>query len=334
MSNETTPQSELNSQLRNAVFSLSLTDNQSNLSFSPRVQRFFDGGMHTPLQQLSFLQSWGSLIPPSELEVKRQWYNPKPRLQDGLAIYPSLTGFPSDIFMSIENEPTLLSQVTDKINHASNAVLLGVISIRSVIDTATYLKEKGFKGRLTVYDIQEAPLEIDRIYQEFGLLPKEITFEFVQQDVLKIEKDTSADLIISDVLGYYLTPEQYQTLGNVISRMLKQHGLWITRELVEPNGPPEPEERDASGKRESDPINPFNQYIEKLFGFKLDTKIIDEFEKTKWVIVPTYTRKSLDEYTSSIPIELKMLGLIPITTVKQIESENPRIFNSVVYRKN
>ena len=334
MGNETSPQSELNLQLRNAVFSVSQIKDKLNLTFSPRVQRFFDGGMHTPLQQLSFLQSWGSLIPPSELEVKRQWSDPKPRLQDGIYIYPSLTGFPSDIFMSIENEPTLLSQVTDRIKHASNVVLLGAISIRSVIDTATYLEEKGFKGKLTVYDIQETPLEIDRIYQEFGLLPKDINIEFVLQDVLKLEQYASVDLVISDVLGYYLTPEQYQTLGNAISRMLKQTGLWITRELVEPNGPPKPEERNASGKRESDPTNPLNKYIERLFGVRLDAKIIDDFEKTKWVRIPTYTRKSIAEYTSGIPVELRMLGVIPMTTVKQLDSENTRIFNSVVYIKN
>lgn len=333
MSNELMPQMELNSHLSKAIFLTSRTDGRSDLAFSSRVQKYFDGGMHTPLQQLSFLQSWGSLVPPEEQEIRKQWHEPRPSLQADLSVYPGLTGFPSDIFMSIENEPVILNQVVDSISRASDAVLLGAISIRSVVDTATYLKEKGFKGKLTVYDIQEAPLEIDRIYHEFGLLPKGLNIEFIRQDVMKLEQRASADLVISDVLGYYLTPEQYRTLGSVITNILKQNGLWLTRELIEPNGPPIPEERNASGKRESDTTNPLNDYIEKTLGIRLDEKDIDEFEKTKWTRIPTYPRNRIDEYISSVPGELKSLSVIPFTTDQQLKSENRRIFNTIVYLK-
>lgn len=119
----------------------------------------------------------------------------------------------------------------------------------------------------------------------------------------------------------------------MVSHNLKHDGLWIARELVEPNGAPKPVDRNACGKKESDPSDPLNKFIKRVFDVSLTQAVIDEFEQTKWIKTPTYSRKSVADYQKDVPNDLRPMGTIPVTSDKLFNSENPRIFNTFGYQK-
>ncbi len=325
---------ETEKNLANQIFRVIIEEGKIRLAFSSSLQEKYNGGLHCPLQQLSSFIKWGSLIPPSEDKISNLWLSITeiPDLsKNGITVFSELQGSPADMFLSLLRlTEELKNQVDEKITNAEQVMLFGAIGIPSVIETLTWLKTKGFNGRLSVFDLSSIPITIGQIYKQFGLIPNNV--EFIQLDVLSLTKDTQkSDLIISDVLGYYLTPEQYRELTSVIKNTLSDNGIWLTRELIEPKGPPKPEYRSVSGSKSM--IYEINRFVERLYNVKLPNEEIKQFQNTRWTLAETYSRPSGEDYLSMLPSSLKNLATIKTSSQKLIEQDNPRIFETSIIEK-
>jgi len=63
--NELPPVNETERDLANKLFCVTTTaERKTKLTFSPSLQRDYNGGLHSPLQQLSSFSVWNSLMPP------------------------------------------------------------------------------------------------------------------------------------------------------------------------------------------------------------------------------------------------------------------------------
>lgn len=340
MQNELPPLNETERNLANTLFCVTATaDGKSFLNFSPTLRQEYDGGLHSPLQQLSsFYPEWDSLLPPPENKITDLWLNRRkiPEIsKDGITVYPQLQGSPADIFLSLsETNSEVQKTIDDRISIAKQVMLFGAISIPSVMETITWLKTKEFKGKLSIFDISSVPIEVGKVYKKFGLLSSNFDVEFIKSDVLSLPQETSkADLIISDVLGYYLTPEQYTRLTGVIENTLSNSGLWLTRELVEPQGAPNPEDRTVLKLSPDERTNGFNRFIERLFSIKLPVEDIQQFENTRWAIAQTYSRRTGEEYRVNLPAGLKVVDTINVTSEALIKAQQQRIFETSIISK-
>lgn len=338
LQNELPPVNETEKNLANKLFCVATKEGKIQLAFSPSLQKDYDGGLHSPLQQLSSFSGWNSLIPPPENEISNSWLGKTeiPELsRNGITVFSQLQGSPAEIFLSLSRVTReLQKEIDDKIINAECVMLFGAISIPSVVETLTWLKTKGFKGKLAVFDISPIPIGIGRIYKQLGLIPANFDVEFIQSDVLSLPKDTpKADLIISDVLGYYLTPEQYVSLSDVIKNTLSNGGLWLTRELIEPQGAPKPEDMSVSKSDGDEGVNAINRFVKRLLNVELPVEGIQQFEKTRWTLAPTYSRHSGKDYQNALPSGLDILSTIRISSQTLMQSNNPRIFETSIIQK-
>lgn len=333
---------ETEKSLAKAIFcTTETTEGDVQLTFLPALQQIYeecDYKLHSPLQQISSFMKWGSLIPPPEREIINSWKGKQaiPDLStNGVVVYPQLQGSPEDIFLALSGESKEIQRkIDDKISRAKQVMLFGAISVPSVVETATWLKTKGFKGKLSVFDISPIPVEIGRIYKKFRLLPQGFNIEFFQSDVLSLPSDTAkADLIISDVLGYYLTPEQYIKLMISVESTLTTDGIWLTRELIEPQGAPKPEDRTVSKLPPDKIIDGLNEFIERIFKVRLPKRVIQDFINTRWVMVKTYPRCSEKDYFQALPETLKIINSIRISSEALIKADQQRIFEICIIQK-
>ncbi|MBU0569793.1 hypothetical protein KKB40_03355 [Patescibacteria group bacterium] len=332
--NELLPVNETERNLANKLFCVTTAERKTQLAFSSSLQKDYDGGLHSPLQQLSSFSGWNSLIPPPEDKISSAWLGKIeiPELsRNGITVFSQLQGSPAEIFLSLSRvAKDLQKEIDDKIISAENVMLFGAISIPSVVETSTWLKTKGFEGKLSVFDISPIPIGIGRVYKQLGLIPANFDVEFTQLDVLSLPKDTlKADLIISDVLGYYLTPDQYVSLTGVIKNTLSDGGLWLTRELIEPQGAPKPEDMSVS---KSDG-NEINRFVKRLFNVELPVEDIQQFENTRWTLAQTYPRHSGEDYRNALPTGLKIVTTIGISSQTLMQSDNPRIFETSIIER-
>ncbi|PIP63996.1 hypothetical protein COW96_04995 [Candidatus Roizmanbacteria bacterium CG22_combo_CG10-13_8_21_14_all_33_16] len=334
--NELPPVNETERDLANKLFCVTTTaERKTKLTFSPSLQRDYNGGLHSPLQQLSSFSVWNSLMPPPEDKISNSWSGKMeiPELsRNRVIVFSQLHGSPAEIFLSVSRVARdLQKEIDDEIIGAEQIMLFGAISIPNVVETLTWLKTKGFKGKLSVFDISPIPIGIGRIYKQFGLISDA---EFIQSDVLSLPKNTpKADLIISDVLGYCLTPEQYVNLTRVVENTLSNGGLWLTRELIEPKGAPKPEDRSVSKSDGDERINRINRLVKRLFNVELPIEDIQQFENTRWNLAQTYPRHSGKDYQDALPSGLENVSTIRISSQTLMQSDNPRIFETSIIKK-
>ncbi len=338
MTNETRNLQSLEKTICAKLFSIKNDGNKSNnpILFSNDLQLndqqpFF----YSPLQQLfEFYHRWGSLLPPNiterEMEISHQVKDSVQRIDDCVVV-PELIGSPVDLFNSLE-----LSNAGHKydalVKKAQRVKLLGAISLPSIYDVIIWLKNKGFSGVLDVYDISSIPLKIGQSYQELGLLPAGLQVNFINKPAQKIQKDGQSDLIISDVLGYYLTPEDYSVLASAVANNLNAGGVWLTRELIEPNGEASLDNKTVR-RSYAERLNSFNDFIEKIFSFKLDLRILEEWENTRWSKAPQYSRKSKEEYLFRVPESLFLDFDLRVSSKPLWDSVNRRIFETMAFFK-
>lgn len=311
------------------------------LRFSHKLQQLSSHNFHSPLLHFSeFNDHWQGLLPPPETKVVENWRSSlKPVKKDGVLIFPELRGSTSGMFLMIANmENGGNERVNAKVENANSAKLFGVISIPSFFETATWLKTKGFRGKLEAIDISPIPLEIINAYKKRGLLPSQFQIELTQRDVvLPSESEASADLILSDVLGYYLPQHQYEILKKTVGHTLKNGGLWLTRELVEPMGQPLPNSRTVLPTQQTlnERFSKFGSFIKKYMGKEPEYKTIEDFENTRWLHLPTFPRKSNEDYLQPLPTNLAMVDSIGATSpALSPENQPPRIFHTSVIEKN
>lgn len=211
--------------------------------------------------------------------------------------------------------------------------MLGAISFPSLYDVAIWLREQGFKGTLEIYDISPVTLQIGKVYQELGLLNDIPRIDFIHSDALNMQLSSAADIVVSDVLGYYLSPQRYNSLIDVVSRVLRKDGIWLTRELIEPNGAPPSDKRHARGV-DSEGLSDFNKFTERLLGAKLTDEQLAEWINTQWLRIPTYSRATDKDYFSKIPEGLSLVADVKTSSPALYNNkQNRRFFETFVFKK-
>ncbi|MCS7092716.1 MAG: class I SAM-dependent methyltransferase [Patescibacteria group bacterium] len=187
---------------------------------------------------------------------------------------------------------------------------------------------------MTVVDISAVPVEIGKRYRNLGLFTVNFEISFVQEDVLSLStNDENPDLIISDVLGYYLTHAQYTKLTEVIEDLLLEGGIWLTRELIEPHGSPDPRQLTVLEIGQENRISGLNKFIHRVWGIELPIEDIQNFESIRWIMYETHPRSSRDEYFANLPKGLRVASSMATSTIGLINSEKPRIFEVAVIEK-
>lgn len=332
MENEFTPD------LQRQIFKSIFQTEGSQICFCPEILETNQGvkGLcnpcfHTPIQQLfEFYHRWGGLHPVPPIPQK------KPSLietKGGVKIYDELIGSPLDLFVSLDGTgvETNIYRITSR---GKTAALLGAMSVPSMYDVIVWLRNNQFMGELFIYDICPVPLRIGQIYNKLGLLGKTPIIQFINETALNIGELGEVDIVVSDVLGYYLCPDDYKNLIRAINQSLNNGGVWVTRELIEPYGMPPPNQRtvrgDIGGK-----LADFGQFIQKTTGVKLPKKELRLWFERRWKKVVTYPRKSIEEYIGEqeIPQRLSLAACIKTSSTFLFNQNLPRIFATLVFRK-
>ncbi len=281
----------------------------------------------------SLFKRWGSISPPPVEKILLHFSPQVKEIRDGIFILKKMTGCPADIFtaLNINNYCEALG-IPTLIKSSKIVELFGADSPVSVYDVACFLNKHNYKGELRVIDISRFPLDATRSYIEqynFALKPEQ--FNLINNSVLDMDASSKVDLIISDVLSLYLSPEELNTLSRKVADRLTAGGLYVSRDLVEPNGPPTFKKRVVSGHAEALGLKKF---LEENFGIKMGISEIEEKQKRIYDNIKWYSRKSLKDYT--VPFEKNGLRLklsIPITCDSIFRTTHPRIFYVNVFEK-
>jgi len=276
---------------------------------------------------------WDSVEPPEPTEIIAAFTPEVARTENEIHVLKGMSGLPRDIFIGLNlGDPSFLSSFHHKVNSFDDVELFGAAGPFSVYDVACFLNSQEYQGRLRVVDVSSFPLDATRPYIEkgnFGLRPDQ--FSLVNSSVLDLDPNSSADLILADVLSLYLSSDELHRLAANTTQRLRSGGLYITRDLVEPNGPPPPHKRNVSGQNKNPELQKF---IEDNYGIKMSLEEIQKRQDGVWAGIDTFSRVSVDEYTAPfLEVGFDLKQSIPITSEAIYETENPRVFYVNVFEK-
>lgn len=276
---------------------------------------------------------WHSVKPPDSTEVVNAFAPDVVNIENGIFVLKGMIGLPREIFMGLYlGDRSFLLELQSKIRNGWRMVELhGAAGPYSVYDMACFLNHHGFSGILRVVDISNFPLDATRPYinqGNFGLKPDQ--FELVNESVLNLDPNLPVDAAFADVLTLYLSEDELEKYAERVTSRLTAGGFFITRDLVEPNGPPPPEKRSVAGKID---ITELQRFLEKNFRIYTSQKEIQQMLDTMWTKVRTYPRKDVREYINPFcNAGLKLCQSIP-TTTDGYPTDNPRIFYVNIFGK-
>lgn len=303
---------------------------QPPIIFIPEISQGDRIVIQTPLQQLfQFYYRWNDGLPVAIRDKK----DPV-EVKEGVRIYDELTGSPRDLFDSLQSVDAE-KDVLDVVENAQKAVMLGAIGVPSVYDVGVWLRDNRFRGELDVYDISSVPLAIGKLYQEHGFLNDLPKVNFIHDSALNVQRiknSGGADIIISDVLGYYLSLADYGQLIDTICLGLNNGGVWLTRELIEPDGVVPPNQRTVR-RIFTKTLSDFSSFIQQMMDVKLTEEQLTEWEATRWLRVPTFSRQLREDYIPQPPAGLSMIADVKASTSFYYGKEPRRIFETMVFRK-
>jgi len=276
---------------------------------------------------------WGSLEPPKSTDVIATFTPEVARTENGIHVLKGMSGLPRDIFIGLNlGDPAFLSSFHHKVRGFDNVELFGAAGPFSIYDVACFLNSHEYQGGVKVVDVSSFPLDATRPYIEkgnFGLQPNQ--FSLVNRSVLDLNPNSSVNLILADVLSLYLRPDDLRRLAANTAQRLNGGGLYITRDLVEPNGPPPPQKSSVSGQN----INfELQRFIEDNYRIKMSLEEIQERQDGVWAGIDTFSRVSVDEYITPFrEAGLALKQSIPITSETIYRTKNPRVFYVNVFEK-
>lgn len=276
---------------------------------------------------------WDSVEPPKPTEVIAAFTPEVVRNENGIHVLNGMSGLPRDIFIGLNlGDPSFLPGFYQEVRGFEDVELFGAAGPFSVYDVACFLSSHECQGALKVVDVSSFPLDATRPYIEkgnFGLRPDQ--FSLVNSSVLDLDLNLSADLILADVLSLYLSSDELHRLAANTAQRLNSGGLYITRDLVEPNGPPPPQKSSVSGQNKNSELQKF---IEQNYGIKMSLEEIQERQDGVWAGIDTFPRVIVDEYTAPfLEAGLNLRQSIPITSDAIYRTENPRVFYVNVFEK-
>lgn len=276
---------------------------------------------------------WNSVKPPSWDKIIATFAPEIVRIENGVHVLKQISGMPRDIFIGLNvGDPSFLPILQSKVKSYNNVELFGAAGPVSIYDVACFLRSSEYQGELRVVDISSFPLDATRPYLEkgsFGLRPDQ--FNLVNSSVLDLGADSSADLILADVLSLYLSPDDLYRLAANTAQRLNSGGLYITRDLVEPNGSPPPQKWGVAGQNK---VPVLQEFLRENYGIEMSAEEIQERLDHIWTGIRTYPRSRVDDYTD--PFREAGLALrlsIPTTSEAIYKTKNPRIFYVNVFEK-
>ena len=278
------------------------------------------------------------LQPPSPDEIVATFTPEIDENENGIYVLKEMSGLPRDIFIALNmGDSSISSGLYSEISSFNNVELFGAAGPFSIYDVACFLESHEYQGELRVVDISSFPLDATRPYLErgsFGLRPDQ--FSLVNSSVLDLDTSLNADLILADVLSLYLSPEDLHRLATNTVRRLSSGGLYITRDLVEPHGPPPPQKSSVSGQNKASKLQEFmlQEFIEDNYEVKMSLEEIQKRQDSIWAGIDTFPRNSVSEYTVPfLEAGLSLKQSIPITSEAIYRTENPRVFYVNVFEK-
>lgn len=324
-----------------------LVDEAGKLQYLPEVTDSQPvQNMHSPLSELMsiYLSNWGGIVPPNKEALENIWAKPRFKKKEMIASRRgayAVEGFdssPSGLFASLEiikREQAELRKTIETFEKAiakmKEVLLLGAISPHTIYSTAVYLESKGFRGNLVATDLSPIPLNLaERINASFPFaknLSLEMRSANAVTDLNNQFGQNRFGLVLTDILGYYLTPQQYNWATTNIDSLTTSGGYYLTRELTEPIVKEAGREQtvNIAGNTEQD----FLIFLKKYFPHANYTiEDIVEFLANRWPS-DTVPRKDPMEYVGENVMNSKLLAHV----CNAPSESSVRVFDTFLYKK-
>lgn len=209
---------------------------------SPDSEPFYES-FHSPLATLWFLFKGITTYVNSAAELTNKTEkNPYPNRWLPRKALVEMHGFPGEIIDILSQDEAALKSgvfnlIARTIGRAKKIMLAGCLNIFSALHLAWRLSSLGFTGRLDIYDISQVPLTMIEsskktgIWEDMGIEIK--TFRRDLRVYNPLEGDPAGyDVIISDVLGYYLDDETLQRcFFSICWNALDKNGIVLLRDM-------------------------------------------------------------------------------------------------------
>lgn len=224
-----------------------------NDELAPKAGPYQDH-FHSPLYQFWVLFFNGGGVNFPKAETYRALLSPKTiEIDDNIDYQLSKAqlfdceGYSGDILDSISqiefNEGSKFQEeLKHKIKSAKKIMLAGCLHVFSATVLIKRLQELGFHGELDIYDLSAVPLAMIEVYKRVGFWEGDITIKTFQKDLFgeslgeegifgNKEEDRGFDLIINDVLLYYVSNDDAQKQR--FTEALNEGGYLLLREMME-----------------------------------------------------------------------------------------------------
>jgi hypothetical protein len=301
--------------------------------------------IHSPLSELMYIfySDWAGIAPPNPQSIRKEWVEPKYQKsgvagRQGVYVVDNFSSGPSGLFASLEilrrEQAEFARNVAifeKSLSKMKEILLLGAISPTTVYSTAVYLEDKGFSGNLVATDLSPVPLNIAKKLNARFPFTKKISLEMIAADATTNLNDQLGEkrfgLVISDILGYYLSAKQYNWSTTNVDSLTTIGGYYLTRELTEPNvketGFGQNVNVSASTNQE------FLFFLKKYFpSANYTAEDIANFLATRWP-TDTVRRKDSMEYLGENNMNSKLSA--HVVTAPSLESL--RVFETFLFKK-
>lgn len=324
-----------------------MVDADGKLQYLPEITEGSDvQNMHQPLSELNdlFGDGWRGIFPPAAKELLSIWQEPQFQVNPVVAgrhdvcVVENFNSSPPGLFASLEVVKQISPELTQNIQafertlaKMDEVLLLGAVSPHAIYSTAVYLESKGFHGNLVATDLSPVPINLALKLHSHFPFAKNLTLELATTDATTNLNDQLGErrfgLVITDILGYYLNPQQYNWATTNIDSITKLNSYWLTRELTEPF-------RQESGRSRnvgiaSDEEQRFLHFLRQFFpqtNYSLEE--ISNFLAHRWSN-DTVVRKDPVEYIGENAMNSKLMAHICTAPSK----ESVRVFETFLYKK-
>jgi hypothetical protein len=301
--------------------------------------------MHSPLSQLcAFLYQWGQVTPPNPADliekITAPQYQPIAHKSGRHDVFleAGFSSCPSGIFSSLEiarakhnEEADSVLSFREKIAQMDSVLLLGAISPVSIFEAVRCLENFGFKGTMTIVDLSSISINIAQKLHASFPLSGQAKLEFKTHDATTDLNDflgsKTFDLVITDILGIYLSHQNYKWSTTNIYAVLKDDGYFLTREMTEPYQETGVREKTVGIRSNEEEL--LLSFVQKLFPeAKYSIYEIANFFKTRWPNTID-SRKEVLQYVAEISHQLEILSHVVVVP----SEESERLFETILMRK-
>lgn len=333
-----------NAEVQQLIKSIFSVDRNGKIQYAPEITSAEFQNMHAPLSVLFNLWfEWGQLMPPpseailSQLhaiafkEVKgsnfanKRVYEVTPFSSSPLGIFQALRIGAAEAY-----HHAVVEDFIGKIAEMEKVVLMGAVSPSSIYALIKVLEFYNFNGEVTALDLSEAPIAVSREMHTIHPFTTKSSLNLMVADVTTdlndVLGDNTADLVISDILGIYLTHVQYRWFSTNINSILRSGGFHATREMTETQEPVVG--RLSTVGITSSAEHQLLSFIQKHFPHaKYEEYELADFLRNRWPV--TFPRLSILEYMGENVANTKLKAHWATTP----DTSSSRLFETSLFQK-